>query len=267
VRRLVALRSGGLIVCCAAALVLVTTGSAAPKSDFPGGPYFAVLCSFSHRNNDDPIVYPGQPGRSHNHTYIGNRSTDAFSTAASLVGGDTTCELPGEASAYWAPTLYVGAQPIIPLAGVVYYVRRTTARVVPFPPGLRMIAGDASATRAQSKSIVGWSCGGIGSKPRFAVLPACTTNQVLELRVQFPNCWNGKTLDSPDHKRHMAYSSAGVCPDSHPIPMPTLVMILLYPPVPARAQLASGKFGGHADFINGWEPDLLEQFVSGLNYR
>ena len=65
---------------------------------FPGGPYFNVACGFSHRNNDDPIVFPGAPGRSHNHTYIGNTNVHAFSTPASLRGGETTCELPGDAS-------------------------------------------------------------------------------------------------------------------------------------------------------------------------
>ncbi|MBM2823500.1 MAG: hypothetical protein HW413_2246, partial [Thermoleophilia bacterium] len=59
---------------------------------FPGGPYFAIGCSFSHRNNDDPIVFPGQSGRSHNHTYIGNRSVDSSATAESLLGGTTTCD-------------------------------------------------------------------------------------------------------------------------------------------------------------------------------
>ena len=50
----------------------------------PGGPYFVVSCSSTHRNNDDPIVFFNQPGKSHNHTFVGNRSTDADSTPASL---------------------------------------------------------------------------------------------------------------------------------------------------------------------------------------
>src|SRR5688572_5881503 len=72
---------------------------------FPGGPYFVVGCGFSHRNNDDPIVFPGEPGRSHNHTYIGSRSVDAWSTAASLRRSETTCGNPSDSSTYWTPTL------------------------------------------------------------------------------------------------------------------------------------------------------------------
>jgi hypothetical protein len=78
---------------------------------FPGGRYFNVTCGFSHRNNDDPILHPGHRGRSHNHTYIGNRSVDASSTPAALRGGETTCDNPADSSTYWVPTLYVGREP------------------------------------------------------------------------------------------------------------------------------------------------------------
>ncbi len=256
-----------LFVALAAAAILATTGSGAPRdTTFPGGSYFAIVCSFSHRNNDDPIVYPGQPGRSHNHTYIGNTSVHAFTTPATLSGGETTCELEGDASTYWVPTLYVGTEPIIPLAGIVYYIKHTYQKVESLPEGLKMVAGNAAATKAQSKIVGAWSCGGIGGKLRVSVLPQCRVDQALELRIHFPNCWNGKTLDSPDHKRHMAYSVNSVCPQSHPVPLPTIALVLVYDSVPKRARLASGKFGLHADFMNGWDEDVLARLVTGLNY-
>src|SRR6185312_9532277 len=43
-----------------------------------------VLCSADHYAPNDPIVFPGQPGMSHMHTFYGNKSTDAFTTLASL---------------------------------------------------------------------------------------------------------------------------------------------------------------------------------------
>lgn len=42
----------------------------------------------------------------------------------------------------------------------------------------------------------------------------------LRAEVFFPSCWDGKNLDSANHKDHMAYPSLmddGVCPDSHPV--------------------------------------------------
>ncbi len=233
-------------------------------SSFPGGEHFVLSCGFSHRNNDDPIVFPSAPGRSHNHTYIGSFAVDASTTPSSLLGGRSTCDFEADSSAYWAPTLYVGRQAVLPLAGFVYYVRRTSTAVAPLPAGLKMIAGSAAASRPQPKGIVSWGCGELGEPPRFAVVPSCARS-LLELRVTFPNCWDGERVDSPDHKRHMRYSSAGKCPASHPIAVPTIVVILLYPETAPSAQVASGRFAAHADFMNGWEQGALATLVASLN--
>lgn len=131
------------------ALPALAVRAAADQSarPFPGGPYFVVACGFSHMNNDDPIVFPGKPGASHNHTFIGNRVVDAAATPASLLGGDSSCLDAGDASAYWVPTLFAGRQPVKPLVGVGYYVRRTLGAVRAFPPGLKMVAGNSAARR------------------------------------------------------------------------------------------------------------------------
>lgn len=260
-----------LLVVVAGALLAPSDQPAAPGgvtrlAAFPNAPYFAIGCGFSHRNNDDPIVFPKQPGQSHNHTYIGNRSVDASTTSASLLGGATTCEIDTDASTYWVPTLYAAADPVHPLVGIVYYIRRTSGNVAPLPAGLKMLAGNPEARRRQAKGIVAWSCGGVGGTPRFAVIPACPENQLLQLQVNFPSCWNGRALDSPDHRRHMAYASRGRCPTSHAVALPTMVLIVLYPPQSPHAQVASGRFGAHADFINGWDQDALARLVTGLNY-
>jgi hypothetical protein len=272
--------SGRLIFCTAAiaavggALLAAPDQRAATKprtespAQFPGGPYFVVGCGFSHRNNDDPIVFPGEHGRSHNHTYVGSRSVDAFTTAGSLRSSDTTCGNPADSSTYWTPTLYIGRDPIPPLLGLAYYVRRTVERVVPIPAGLKMVAGNPEAKRPQNKAIVSWSCGGIRGLPRYSAVPPCSLNRALQLRVVFPNCWTGKTLDSPNHTRHMAYASrVGRCPQSHPVAIPTIALIFFYPTMPARAAVSSGRFAAHADFINGWDQDVLDYISAGLNSR
>lgn len=232
---------------------------------FPGGPYYVIGCGFSHRNNDDPIVYPDQPGRSHNHTFLGNRTTDASSTPADLRGGPTTCGDEGDASAYWVPTLFESGTPIRPLVALAYYVKRTYEPIHLLPAGLRMIAGDSMAMRRQPTSSVWWTCGGVGSPGRFATVRACSGGRPLQLRVDFPNCWDGKNVDSADHKRHMAYSSAGRCPSSHPVPVPTITLIVLYPPVSSSARPSSGRFAAHGDFMNGWDADVLGGQVAALN--
>jgi Domain of unknown function (DUF1996) len=250
---------------------LAANGSATPvaalqraSASFPGGPYFNVACGFSHRNNDDPILFPGEPGRSHNHTFIGNRHVDAATTPEALKDGDSSCgEL--DSSTYWVPTLFEGVDAQAPLAAVVYYTRHTSGPVASIPAGLKMVAGNANAKRPQPKGIVSWSCGG-GASTKHAVVVACPQDSVLVFNLRFPNCWNGRTTDSADHKRHMAYSAKGACPESHPVRLPTITVLFLYAPTSKFARPASGKFGAHGDFMNGWDQSLLVRLVSGLNY-
>jgi hypothetical protein len=69
-------------------------------------------------------------------------------------------------------------------------------------------------------------------------------------------------VDSRDHKSHLRYPSRGLCPASHPEALPTIVLVVLYPPVPRGSQVSSGRFGAHADFMNGWDPDVLARLVA-----
>ena len=85
---------------------------------------------------------------------------------------------------------------------------------------------------------------------------------MLQLQATFPNCRDGRRLDSADHKQHLKYSSRGLCPASHPVAMPQIILIALYPPVPLGSQVASGRFGAHADFMNGWDQAELERLVA-----
>lgn len=47
--------------------------------------------------------------------------------------------------------------------------------------------------------------------------------------------------------------------------MPQIILIVLYPPVPLGSQVASGRFGAHADFMNGWDQVELERLVAERN--
>jgi Domain of unknown function (DUF1996) len=241
---------------------------------------FVTLCRFSHRNTDDPIVLPRRPGFSHDHTFVGNVSTDAFSTLDSLHHAKTTCDREQDRAAYWAPTLYDDGKPVDPYGAVVYYRRLTAARVRPYPDGLTVVAGDAHAGTPQSPRIVYWDCGVVkttlygtmarDSQPPVASPPAasstppsCPPASKLQLHVNFPDCWNGKTIDSVDHKRHMAYSVAGRCPRSHPVSVAALSLVYQYPPVSGMLALSSGGlYSAHADFVNAWDEKTLKQLVN-----
>lgn len=113
---------------------------------------FQANCSVTHTRPDDPIVYPGQPGKSHDHTFMGNTTTDAHSTTDSLKRGNTACKAPGDKSAYWMPTLLKAGQPVLPVGPqVIYYKAGVTdyTSVRPFPEGaaLRRRQSDAERRR------------------------------------------------------------------------------------------------------------------------
>jgi hypothetical protein len=279
--------AGALLAGAAAAAISAAAPAAPPKLH---GNNFFSNCPFSHVSTNDPIVHPRAPGTSHSHTFFGNTSTDAYSTPASLRAADTTCAARGDTAAYWVPTLYANGREVRPAKAQFYYVLRGYGQMHPFPPGLRVVAGDAFAVRPQSMRVTWWSCGGAGVHTRVSStaptcgvirarpkgifkrcatcaptrLPVRNIQTRLELHVDFPDCWDGRHLDSPDHKSHMAYSRNYVCPASHPVKVPLIRMTIRYPVTAGTgvALASGGQFSGHADFINAWDQRTLAKLVA-----
>jgi hypothetical protein len=244
-----------------------------PTVDGESGEVVA-FCPASHRLQHDPIVFPGRPGESHLHSFFGSTATDAFSTLAVLLEGETTCDPADDRSAYWVPTLLENGVPIEPEQATFYYA---TANEVPgalraFPPGLRMLAGNPARTGpGDGPSRYKWSCRGsaTSSTGDFAV---CEPGHELELLLDFPDCWNGRDLDSADHTSHLAYSAGGTCPASHALAVPRLQFKLRWPTSGGPGVSLAGGSGEHAhhggrgwtahgDFVNAWLPGTLEARV------
>ncbi|WP_433211263.1 DUF1996 domain-containing protein [Dactylosporangium sp. CS-047395] len=234
-------------------------------------PEFHATCTVSHHGPDDPIVFPGLPGASHDHTFLGNRSTNAASTAESLYAAGTTCTPAQDHSAYWIPTLYQNGKVVDPKEVTVYYGSRLKdpSRTQPFPFGLRMISGDAkNQSDTPDKQGNHFWCAGVGGETGRTAggeYPVCARTAELVRQITFPDCWDGVHLDTPDHKAHMADGDhTGACPASHPVPIPSVSFVIAYPlnTDTNGITLASGNgFSMHADFFNAWEPDALAQRV------
>lgn len=213
---------------------------------------------------DDPIVRPGEAGASHQHEFFGNRTTDADSTYASLRAGGTTCRILADTAAYWVPSLYADGRRVAPLKVNAYYLRgRGPGRIVAFPPGLKVIAGDSGATTAQSGATTGWKCSGIQPSARSAEPTTCPSGSHNVLVIRFPDCWNGRDLDSADHWSHMAYRVAGSCPAGYPVRVPRLSLNVHYELASVTGlTLASGSIhSAHADFFNAWNQTTLARLV------
>lgn len=245
---------------------------------------FHVDCGFSHQLTDDPIVFFGMPGASHAHDFFGAATTNAFSTPATLRAGATSCVRTDarkgdtDRSGYWVPALYVDGREVRAAAMAAYYstgVRRRAA-IEPFPPGLKMLAGSAPGgpQEVDAERVWAYLCpAGTVSAGSATEAPTCATNR-MDLNLRFPDCWNGRDLDSPDHKSHMAYSRkvsaaarAATCPRTHPRMMPRLQITLRYPTAGGpgvRLGTTSGAINSaHADFMNGWTRGSQETLVRG----
>ncbi len=212
---------------------------------------FRMLCAPSHNAYDDPIVYPGQAGKAHLHTFFGNTGANASSTYKSLrTTGESTCNNLLNRSAYWVPSLMNGrGKVVMPDYLVVYYKRRPASdpacktmgkECIQLPRGLRYIFGHnmTSPANGSPTSKYWWNCDGPGgASGHFSNIAqaakGCPAGARIGIVLVAPSCWNGEELDTPDHRSHMAYTSYGAdgkerCPATHPYVIPEFTLGVWY---------------------------------------
>ncbi|KAF7887425.1 hypothetical protein EAF00_009719 [Botryotinia globosa] len=238
----------------------------------------------------DPVISPGSVS-GHVHTIMGGNgfgfSMNYASTQAS------TCTSCTDLSNYWTPTLYYRAQngsfiSVGQNGGVtVYYLQRSdpldpeySKGLLAFPEGFRMFAGNPFLRSYNASSLeqqaVTYVCLGT-DKPQTNGFPNYPCPYGLRTQVFFPSCWDGKNLDSPDHKSHMAYpsfSDSGHCPSTHPKRLVSIFFEILWN-TPDFADKWYGNsqpfvwsmgdptgYGFHGDFVNGWDVPTLQRAVN-----
>ncbi|MEV4345058.1 DUF1996 domain-containing protein [Actinoplanes sp. NPDC049596] len=242
-------------------------------------PEFRADCQYSHRLADDPIVLPGLPGASHMHSFVGNKAVDADTTAGDLTKFTaTTCKPVQDHSAYWVPTLYDNAtgKPVETTGFRVYYrsLRAGSQDVMPLPNGLRMVAGDAKKKVPTPRGAQGqFYCAFYGPGDLDGVArstngnwPICGGDATLHFMLQFPDCWDGRHLDSPNHKDHVAFGTGQGCPAGHPVRIPAITFDIQYgvKGTPAGYYLSSDKdlksaSSMHGDAFVMWDQDAMNK--------
>ncbi|MEU0483968.1 DUF1996 domain-containing protein [Streptosporangium sp. NPDC006013] len=233
-----------------------------------------------HRNPDNFIVAPGvSNGAHHIHDYVGNLSTDAFSTDQSLAAAGTTCAL-GDRSTYFWPVLRdrtsdANATDPDGNVGTILRARQVSlqfrgnpvARVTAMPRFIRMITGDAkAATNGGANALAKWTCTGFTNRITTKY-PLCPRGSLLVRILDFPSCWDGQNTDSANHRTHVLFPDAGGACPSGTRPIPQLRMTLVYS-TPRTASFALDAFPeqrhnpvtDHADFANVM-PDRLMRFA------
>ncbi len=248
-----------------------------PSKTGEGGD-FRTACDYSHMNFDDPILFPGQQGRSHLHVFFGNTGADYRSTPTSILSsGNSTCR--GgivNRSSYWVPAMIDtrDGRPIRPRESGFYYktVGLPPAQVKAFPPGFRMIAGDAQSENPQPR--VYYGCNGENWRD---YIPTCRTGETMEMTVNFPQCWNGVDLTAPDGRSHVAYAvdHGRSCPAGFPVMLPEVTILAIYPIANGSGADSStwrlssdnypttkpGGYSGHGDWFHGWDQTVMDTWV------
>lgn len=267
-----------------------TTHPANPQ----GGGDFRTGCGVSHMSNDDPLVYPNQQGAAHHHTFFGNTSLNYKSNLNTLSStGNSTC-IGGTAnrSAYWIPSMIDTSTntPIVPDEASFYYKHGLIdgALIKSPPKGLRILAGNSKATNSKEAQTLFQCLPGAKSTrkdwPNYRDIPtgkSCEAGDKMNFMISFPQCWDGKNLDSPNHKDHMAYpinlynqtprGDGYACPATHPIAIPHITFNMWFHikgEGTKNWRLASdnypktsGGYSGHADWVNGWDETVMSGIV------
>lgn len=251
---------------------------------------FRMTCELAKMDFFDPIVYPGAAGSSHLHMFFGNVGVSPGSTTASLTatGAGSCTGGTVNRTGYWVPAAFDvrTSEVITPSFATIYYktgYNVDPAAVRTIPAGLMMIAGDRNnvgkAQVINQLEVASWACE-TAKWTNTGAVPSCPVGDIVRLTINFPQCWDGVNLDSPDHKRHMAYPiyrnppERSVCPSTHPVMLPIISEIFRWPVTagmnPAFWRLTSdmyaigtrGGYSAHADWMNGWQPQFLDAIVN-----
>jgi hypothetical protein len=250
--------------------------STAVASGGSGG--WITVCSYDHSLTDDPIVFPGQPGASHLHDFLANKTANAESAYTTMEAGGTTCGTAADKAGYWTPALFKSGTRVLPKGTYAnggatrntFYYRTdnvlSSYKVTAFPANFRMVAGNAKATTEAENPYLGreiyWGCSNNSPDVKSKVPISCATG-AISLHIGFPNCWDG--VVTPNETTHLRYPSSYKCPAGYDTVLPRVTFRLEYPVGTSSSSitLASGAYyTAHADFWNTWDQAGLQKLVT-----
>jgi uncharacterized membrane protein YgcG len=266
---------------------------------------FVTACGVNENglfNSDNVIVAPGVTnGAHHFHDYIGNQSNNAFASDDDLAKADTSCENPGDKSTYYWPVLRLqngkqerdadkpgggtegnSGQIVTAKAATLTFVGNPKSKVVAMPRLLRIITGDAKAfVNGPANANASWSCTGFEDRQLKDKYPLCPAGSDVVRTFKFQSCWDGRNIDSANHRTHVAFEAAdGSCPAGFEA-IPQLVQRIVYD-VDAPSLQDGGKttplfavdsfpeqqhkpVTDHGDFINVFDEGLMKDMVNCIN--
>ncbi|MFJ3230940.1 DUF1996 domain-containing protein [Streptomyces sp. NPDC086787] len=253
-------------------------------------------------NSDNVIVAPGvSNGAHHFHDYVGNQANNAFASDDDLANGKTTCADQGDKSTYYWPVLRLqngkqerdagapgggtegnAGEIVTPKQVTLTFEGNPRGKVTAMPRLLRIITGDAkSFVNGPANANASWSCTGFEDRQLKDKYPICPDGSDVVRSFKFQSCWDGRNIDSANHRTHVAFADGeGNCPGGFQ-PIPQLVQRIVYD-VKAPSLQDGGKtvplfavdsfpeqlhkpVTDHGDFINVFDENLMNQMVDCIN--
>ncbi|MFJ4277413.1 DUF1996 domain-containing protein [Streptomyces massasporeus] len=274
------------------------------KAGASGGS-FATSCGVNENglfNSDNIIAAPGVTnGAHHFHDYVGNQGNNAFASDQDLAKAGTSCDDQGDKSSYYWPVVRLqnGAQEqdaqkpgggiegnageiVTPKQVTLTFVGNPREKVTAMPRLLRIITGDAkSFVNGPANANASWSCTGFEDRQLKDKYPLCPQGSDVVRTFKFQSCWDGRNIDSANHRTHVAFAdAAGNCPSGFR-PIPQLVQRIVYD-IDAPSLQDGGRttplfavdsfpeqlhkpVTDHGDFINIFDEDLMGEMVDCIN--
>ncbi|KAJ3535098.1 hypothetical protein NMY22_g6633 [Coprinellus aureogranulatus] len=262
----------------------------------------------------DPILKPGQVG-THVHDVLGGSNFGLNLSTERLRRSEcTSIPIAEDKSSYWYPRMYfwwrngsftsVVGNPVICSSALClipgpgscahgvcpdYLYGNEPGTTTAFPDDFRMISGDPAIrtfdpTSFAQQAVTHLCLDFEGKTERYNELPVKRCPSGIRSQINFPSCWNGKDLDSSDHKSHVSFLStgpdSGTCPDAFPITVPRIFLEVYWytqsfdsfrnkAMVPNQPFVFSNGdpvgWSWHADFYNGWDAGALQKALDECN--
>jgi hypothetical protein len=164
-----------------------------------------------------------------------------------------------------------------PAKVLIEYRGNPTGRVVPMPKFLRALTGDAKPTsRGPANARATWTCSGFADR-LTGDYPICPPGSRVQRVHDFPGCWDGKNIDSDNHRKHVAFAdrSTGACPRGFRA-IPQLRITVSYD-IPRDVQVNGqyaldsfpeenhNPFSDHNDFINVNSDRTMHRITACIN--